>query len=90
MPLTITEDVLFRDLGGESVLLHMGSGQYFGLDEVGTLIWTLLAEGCERDEIENRIVEAYDVGPETVTRDVGCLLDELCRLRLLEMREEAG
>ena len=89
MTLTIPEDVLFRELDGESVLLHIGSGRYFGLDEVGTLIWKLLAEGREIDQIEQRIVEIYDVGPETVTRDVRRILDELCDRDLLETREES-
>ena len=44
MRLTIPEDVVVRDLAGEAVLLHLGTGTYFGLDTVGTRIWHLLAE----------------------------------------------
>ena len=35
-------DHLSSDLGAETVILHMGEGVYFGLDEVGTAIWKLI------------------------------------------------
>ena len=41
----ISEDVVSRDLEGEAVILNLDSGTYFGLDRVGTRIWSLLQEG---------------------------------------------
>jgi hypothetical protein len=38
----IPEDVVFRELDGEAVILNLESGMYFGLDEVGTRMWQLL------------------------------------------------
>jgi hypothetical protein len=38
----IPEDVVFRELDGEAVILNLASGMYFGLDAVGTRIWQLL------------------------------------------------
>ena len=38
----IPEDVVFRELDGEAVLLNLQSGTYFGLDPVGTRIWQIL------------------------------------------------
>ena len=32
------------DLAGEAVILNLKSGQYFGLNEVGTRIWNLIQE----------------------------------------------
>ena len=42
---TVSKDVLFQEVAGETVLLDLNSESYFGLDEVGTRIWTLLNEG---------------------------------------------
>jgi hypothetical protein len=39
---TIPEDVVFRELDGEAVILNLASGTYFGLDAVGTRMWQLL------------------------------------------------
>ena len=41
---TVCDDVVFRALGEESVILSLDTGMYFGLDPVGTRIWTLLAD----------------------------------------------
>lgn len=38
----IPEDVVFRELDGEAVILNLETGMYFGLDSVGTRIWQLL------------------------------------------------
>ena len=38
----VPKDVLFQDLGEEVVLLEVESGQYYGLNEVGARMWSLL------------------------------------------------
>ncbi len=86
LEVSIPDQVLFRDLDGESVLLHLGSGQYFGLDEVGTLIWQLLVEGRSLDEIEERIVAEYDASAEEVENDVLRIVEELTQNGLVEVR----
>ena len=42
--LRVHKSVLSRELGGETVLLNLESGVYYGLDAVGTRAWNLLAE----------------------------------------------
>ena len=37
-------DVVCREVGGELVLLDLESASYFGLNEVGSRMWTLLGE----------------------------------------------
>ncbi|MBN1400973.1 MAG: PqqD family peptide modification chaperone, partial [Anaerolineae bacterium] len=41
----ISPGTLFRELDGEAVLLNLESGHYYGLDEVGTRILSLLVDG---------------------------------------------
>ncbi len=90
LKVTIPEQVLFRDLEGESVLLHLGSGQYFGLDEVGTFVWNLLAEGCSLGEVEERVLDEYDAIAEQVHEDVARIVTELCDAELLDVKQESG
>ena len=89
MEVSVPEEVLFRDLDGESVLLHLGSGQYFGLDEVGSLIWRLLVEKCSLDEIQQRIVAEYDVSAQEVKKDVLRIVEELTQNGLVEVKRTA-
>lgn len=35
----VSDDAVFRELDGESVVLNLETGLYYGLDEVGTRIW---------------------------------------------------
>ena len=42
----LSPDVLFQEVSGEMVLLDLNSEQYFGLDEIGARIWSLLESGA--------------------------------------------
>ena len=74
----ISEDVVFREVSGEMVLLDLSSGTYFGLNEVGARIWTLLHHGGSlRDAFDAALAE-YDVSPNAFERDLLGLVRELC------------
>jgi hypothetical protein len=70
-------DAVFRELEGEAVILDLGSGRYFGLNRVGTRVWTLLDAGLPVDAIVAAISDEYDAEPQRIARDVRTLLDEL-------------
>jgi len=75
----IPETVLFRDLDGEAVLLATDSGKYFGLNEVGTRLWSLLRLHGDVEAVCHSLLAEYDVPEERlredVTRFVGTLAD---------------
>ena len=83
MRLHIAKDVVFRDLAGESVLLNLSTGTYFGLDAVGTRLWHLIAEhGSTALAIETLLAE-YDVDGLRLQKDVEALIDQLLAKGLL-------
>ena len=75
------DDHLSSDLGGETVILHMGEGVYFGLDEVGTVIWKLIQEPRQVAEVCDELRVEYEV------EEGRC---EEAVLRLLREMSEAG
>jgi hypothetical protein len=75
--LTLSPDAMAREVGGELVILHLGSGTYFGLDEIGTRIWQLLGEGLTPAAVCDRLEVEYDVPRETLERDLVALIDDL-------------
>ena len=81
----IGDDTLFQELGGETVLLELSRGVYYGLDEVGTRIWTLLTEGRSLQDTVDVLVGEYDVAPARAAEDVVRLVSELEERRLLEI-----
>ena len=83
MRLYIADDVVFRDLAGESVLLNLSTGTYFGLDAVGTRLWHLIGEhGSTALAIETLLIE-YDVDELRLQKDVNALIDQLLAKGLL-------
>lgn len=82
-------DVVWRDLEGEAVLLDLASGTYFGLNDVGTRIWQLLAAGEPVNRIAEVLAGEYDVSGDDARRDVEALLAEL-RARKLVVEERPG
>jgi hypothetical protein len=70
--------VLFRELEGESVLLDLESGVYFGLNGVGTRIWGLLGEQGSLRSVYERLLDEYDVAPSRLEWDLLGLATDLC------------
>lgn len=83
MSFVVPDEVLFRDLEGESVLLHLGSGNYFGLDDIGTFIWNHISGGCPLEVVEEKLLAEFDADAQLIRRDLARLIQELCENGLL-------
>jgi hypothetical protein len=83
---TIAEDVVFRELEGEIVILNLEKGEYFGVDDVGTRMWTLLAEGRSLRQVADIMVSEYDVRRETVAADLLRLAGEMISHGLIRIQ----
>ena len=77
------DGVLFQQLQDEAVLLNLESGQYFGLDPVGTRIWNLLAEGKALPEVTSTILAEYEVEAARCEADLLKLLGDLAEQGLV-------
>jgi len=75
--ITISPQAMARQVDDETVILHLGSGTYFGLDPVGARIWKLMGEGKTPAEICEVMLEEYDVSREDVERDTMKLVQDL-------------
>ena len=71
------ESVLFRQLGDEAVLLDLDTQRYFGLDEVGSRLWELLAEDSRLVSARATILQEFDTDAETLDRDLEAFLGQL-------------
>jgi hypothetical protein len=74
---TIPSDVMSRQVGDECVLLHLASGNYYGLNPVGTRFWRLLSEGHAPAAACATLLQEYEVASGQLEADIGLLLDEL-------------
>lgn len=79
----LSEQVLFRELQGEAVLLDLASQRYFGLEEVGTRIWQLVAEHGDRDRILRSLEHEFEADPATLASDLDDFLEHLASAGLV-------
>ena len=76
-------------LDEETVVLHYDKGLYFGLNEVGTLVWNQVQQPRKVHEIRDAILRVYEVSDEQCERDLFKLLAELAAKGLVEVRHAA-
>ena len=88
--ISIPEDVIFRNLEGEAIILNLATGIYFGLDAVGTRMWTVLAESSSVRCVVDAIREEYDVEPGTAEQDVLDLVTQLAEKGLIQLQVPGG
>ena len=67
---------------GEEVLLDTGSGDYFGMNPVGTFIWTQLREGTALEEIADSVANEFEIETEKAHADISDFIKSLKKLGL--------
>ena len=77
MKVKVSEDVVFRILGDEAVILNLASGVYFGLDTVGTRMWQLMSEHGSTDKVIAAMLDEYDVEEGKLRGDLKKLIEQL-------------
>ena len=78
------------DLGGEAVILHLKSGVYYGLNEIGEKIWNLIQEPKTFQELQAAVLAEYDVEPKQCEQDLKALLQDLAKQELIEIKHEVS
>jgi len=74
---TVPENILFRELEGESVILNIDSESYLGLDDVGTRMWAVLTTSDSIQAAFETLQHEYDVEADVLRTDISELLDKL-------------
>jgi Coenzyme PQQ synthesis protein D (PqqD) len=83
------KDQVSSDLGGETAILDLKAGMYYGLDDVGARVWNLIQAPRNVSDIRDMLLEEYDVAPERCERDLLALLQRLVDEGLVEVRNGA-
>jgi len=79
----VPEDVLISNLQDESVILNLNSERYFGLDNVGTRMLTVLSISNSIEAAYELLLTEYDVDPHLLRRDLMSLIENLVEQGLL-------
>jgi|HubBroStandDraft_2_1064218.scaffolds.fasta_scaffold1952786_1 hypothetical protein len=87
---TLAPDVVLRVINGEALLLKLSAEDVFGLNDTGTRIVQLMAEGRDLDAVLAALHEEYRVPPAELRQAVTDLVDALRARGLVVVRREAA
>lgn len=85
---SVPAEVLMREIDGESVFLNLQNESYYGLDEVGTRMLTLLTTSASIADAFKVLLTEFDVEPDVLERDIRQLIEKLIANGLLEFGGE--
>ncbi|WP_204106267.1 MULTISPECIES: PqqD family protein [Spirulina sp. CCY15215] len=82
---SLSEDVLLQDLGGESVLLNLDSEKYFGLNEMGTRMISVLNDAPSIQAAYQLLLVEYEVDGIELKQDLLALIEKLAEHGLVKV-----
>ena len=85
---SVPADVLVNVVGEESVLLNLKTERYFGLDGVGTRMWTVLTTSPSVQAAYEKLLAEYEVEGGRLRADLQALISQLTEQGLLEIHNE--
>jgi Coenzyme PQQ synthesis protein D (PqqD) len=88
MKIQFPKEVVWTKLGDEVAILDSQSGTYFGLDQVGSRIWCLMAEGAAIDEVVATLLSEYGVDEQRIRNDLRELIEQLAARALLKISND--
>jgi coenzyme PQQ synthesis protein D (PqqD) len=80
-------DVVYRQLEEDQggVLLHLESGEYHGLNDLGSVIWRLIENESTFAQVVAGVRSQVEDAPDNVDQEVASFLDDLNRRDLVEL-----
>jgi Coenzyme PQQ synthesis protein D (PqqD) len=75
----VPDDVLISQLQEESVILNLDSERYFGLDDVGTRMLSVLSTSDSIEAAYESLLAEYDVDGHVLRQDLLALVENLAQ-----------
>ena len=79
----VPQEVLARQVGGETVMLDLAKGAYFGLDPVGARMWRVLADSPSIEAAFQSLLGEYDVEGSRLRADLEEFIGKLIAQQLV-------
>ena len=86
----VSPEVVFKELGGEAVLLDLASGIYFGLDETSTRLWQLIEAHRSLQRVFDEMLVEFDVEPARLQTELLAFTRDLVGRGLVAMSADSS
>ena len=83
--IAIAPDQVSCDLAGETAIVNLRNGVYYGLDTVGTHVWNRLGQTMTFGELCDSLLREYDVDESRLEDDMRTFLRALSEQGLIEI-----
>jgi len=90
MRISVADQVFVERVDGETVLLELASGRYFGLDPVASRLLELLVQLGTTEAVAEAALEEYDVSREQLSQDIEALVHQLVEHKLIVVEAHAA
>ena len=84
------DNLVSCDLEGETALMSLETGEYYGLDPVGSRIWALIAQDRLVSELCALLLEEFEVSPAQLEHHVLIFLNNLAQKNLVTVVDESA
>ncbi len=81
----VPDGVLISRLQEESVILNLDSERYFGLDDVGTRVLSVLTSADSIEAAHASLLAEYDVDGHALRQDLLALVESLLQQGIIEV-----
>jgi len=79
-----SQDAIWCDLNGGAVVLHVGSGIYFGLEgAVSQRIWQFIQTPHKLSQVIDQLTSEFEIDPGACAERATEFIDELAQYRLI-------
>jgi hypothetical protein len=83
-----TKEQISNPLPSGAVILNLGSGVYYTLNEVGAFLWGLLQEPRTIQNLHDAVMDEYEISSEQCSADISTFIQEMLNAQLIETMQK--
>ncbi len=76
-------EIIYNDMDGETVMMDIKKGIYYGLDSTATRIWDLLEQALSVEQLCEQLCRVYAVSEADCLKETLTFLEEMAQHRVI-------
>lgn len=85
--LLLNQELLQSEIDGETIMMSIDNGKYYGLNTVASRIWEILKTEPLLSELVNKLIEEYEIEPTKCENETKEFLNNLIENKLIKIEE---
>jgi hypothetical protein len=79
------EGIVQAEFDGQTVMMSIENGKYYGLNEVASRIWALIEQPTNEQDICDALHRDYTAATNQISDDVRVLINDMMEKRIIQM-----